>query len=500
MNTFHPDQTDQIGQAPFATNNQPYQANSQGLLDTTDHMPLNNGYDHPALPSASGANSSTPQIVFGPAGNAAIARAIDRDQSDLAAQAQTRLNRPTGMVRSLKTEDQYRDRVRGLYKYSRELRTDDPQLPVEPSPIDLVEDLITSAQPGLNGSAPRRSIASWRLYRSALLWHLAMSRHLHPLFESAYQDLAAIQTPSSEIRKSPVRLKKTFLAGDFALLVNQLGSMNQRGAVWGSRTSYWLQAGVVAGARGIEWRDTRWLDRDKCLLLIPNSKRKVSAPAFKKMREADHLNVKSVFDLQPPISINAAQSLGWTEIENQGSASMSGFEEGDHGNGDDNEDAPLESHRVVQINRNDAIYVDMHLISIYTHRKQQAAEGIGAELAFTRYTGMARTTLRNACAILFKGKRHYTLRHTRSQFAANMKVDNSIGAVAAMMGHTSTRTTMGSYGSRLSGLRSKGGIHLMPDGLRQIIADADTDTESSSIDTAWFTDVGAGAGGDQSAG
>lgn len=404
------------------------------------------------------------------------------------------------LARSSKTEEQYKIRVRGLYKASYNLRTTDPQFPVEPSPMDVIDDLVESVTPGPDGTPAKRSVASWRLYRAALLWHLAMNRHVHQTFEDAYQRLASLKYPEQITSKVTPRQKKTFKGSDFADLISTLGTLNRRKSTWGSRTAYWLQASVAAGARGTEWLKTSWLDREKLTLIIYNAKRKEADPAFKTMRaNKDDPSIQSVHDLQvhqlrenlTSEEFGAASTLDQPILERDFGEDEEMLES-DHISYDDSDPVDeVQDYRVVRINRNDAIYIDMHLMAIEAHYKEQhAAEGISAEEAFNRYKKMARHTLRNACDILFKGAKYYRLHDSRSQFSAERKTEHSIGAVASMMGHSSTRTTMSSYGSRHAGLKSKG------------LSQKNTHTQGQansdqSIDADWFNNV---SGGDSPAG
>jgi hypothetical protein len=347
------------------------------------------------------------------------------------------------------------------------LRTQDFENPVEPSPIDVVQDLIDSATPGPLGEKPLRTKASWALYRAALLWHLSSRRHQNIAYETAYQMLADTKSPSG-VKKSPPKTKVTFAGNDFVVIINALGSIDRLSTTWGAKTSYWMQAGIAAGARGGEWNGTSWLDRDKCQLLIPNSKRKVAAPPFVRMAEANATAannntpaVKSIYELDH-IENDDHSNMDMDTRSDEINISLTGEEA---------------SHRIVRIDRNDAIYIDMHLASIEQHAIAQSKHGVSRDDAFIRYYEMARRTLRKACDTAFKGKRYYRLYNTRSQFAANKKVDHPIGAVAAMMGHTGTRTTMGSYGSRADGLKGRKG---QSDTVGQSILDAFNQLEGES--------------------
>jgi len=331
-------------------------------------------------------------------------------------------------ARSQKTEDQYRDRVRSLYRQSSALRTLDSQNPVEPTPAEVTQDLIDSASEGPNGERPVRAKNSWALYRAALLWHLAGKRQVNEAYEAAYQKLARCKKPAGS-RRAPAPAKKTFVGDDFAKIINTLGQLNTRRSFWGSFTAFWLQAGVACGARPGEWVETSWLDRDKLQLLILNTKRKHSVPAFTKTAGLPDRTVHDVDAL----------------------------EDDDEDDDGDNEAGAVDAatHRIVRVDRNDAVYVDMHMATLERHIRRLVGKQVSPEIAFRRYHDMARRTLRMACDIAFKGERYYTLRTTRSQFSADRKVTHELGAVAAMMGQSNTRTCMQHYGSRRAGLKGR---------------------------------------------
>lgn len=373
--------------------------------------------------------SPGPQIIFAP-----LPRRPTASLMKIAKPIESNQHISTSRARSAKTEAQYRERVKGLYRQSSEIRTLDPQHPVEPSPLEVTNDLIESASHGPLGEPPVRAHASWALYRASLLWHLASRRNENPAYEEAYQVLANTKNPSGLNKSATKNAKKTFAGNDFKILINTLGQLDSKNVHWGSKTACWMQAGVAAGARGGEWEATSWLDKAKFQLLIPNGKRKVSKPAFMKMAVASGDSVKSVFDLDDDAQLQL---------------------EDDEQNEEDNNRLERNSHRIVRIDRNDAIYVHSHMASIAYHTLLQGQNGISPSDAFIHYYEMVRRTLRRACEIAFKGKKYYRLYDTRSQFSANKKVDHQLGAVAAMMGHLETRTTMSNYGSRADGLKSR---------------------------------------------
>lgn len=377
-------------------------------------------------------------------------------------------------ARSKNTERQYEDRIRGLYKGSSAARTTDLQNPVEPSPLEVVQDLIASVTPGIDGDPPQRSKASWHIYRSALLWHLSSMRNKNEAYREAYEFLAETKNPVG-VKISSQREKRTFVKDDLKMILNTLGGLNRhKDAMWGSRTAYWIQAGIAAGARGIEWHGTTWLDRDKLQLLIPTSKIKSSKPAFFKIAGATNAIIKEGSRNELARTVYDLEDDHENDIEYEQDGETDGW-------------APKnESHRVVRIDENDAIYVDMHLASIERHAiVQRLTNGVPPEVAFDRYYEMARRTMRNACEIAFKGKKYYRLYTTRSQFSADRKVDHSIGAVAEMMGHSDIKTTMSSYGSRAAGLK---GRKAQSDLLLQSLLETSRKTEKNPFESGRFNE------------
>lgn len=324
-------------------------------------------------------------------------------------------------VRSAGTEAQYVERVRSLWRASVEARTIDPQHPVEPTPAEVVQDLIDSAA----GDSPRRSPASFSLYRSALLWHLAQHQHEHAAYRVAYEALATTKRPPGVQQqagsKRKAAAKRCFVGNDLADLVNMLMEFNRRD-YWGSYTQYWLQATIACGARPGEWIGTSWIDRNALKIQIPNSKRKAASSApFERLAAAP--GALSVYDLPDT--------------------------EPDEDDDEDSDAAGIGPYRTVEVNRDEAVYIDLHLDAMESYIAKQLAQGAESrELAFARYYEMVRRTLRKACEVAFRGQKKYSLRSARSQFAANRKADHGLSAVAGDMGHGSERTTMGNYGAR----------------------------------------------------
>lgn len=318
-------------------------------------------------------------------------------------------------ARTRKTEREYETRVRSLYKRSVKKRTIDPELPAVVSPMDVVEDYMQEA---IN-----QSPASWRLYRAALLWHLATHRDRHQIYEDAYQLLASTRRApgpnpgsggSEGKRQRPRPQKKTIPEADLIKLINVLGAMN-RTVNWGARVQYWLIAGLSSGARPSEWERAGWLDDRKLVLCLPNAKRKRSAPIWGIV--ADGKTIHDIERDQPDLIQPGAELDPSTAVRN------------------------------VPIDFDDAfgrLNIDLHLDSLHSFMAENADKAD----PFKTYYDRCREVLRLACHRAFKGKKMYSLYVMRSQFAANKKAVNDLRTVADLMGHSSTRVTMGSYGPR----------------------------------------------------
>lgn len=322
-------------------------------------------------------------------------------------------------ARDVKTEEEYAKRVKALWRTSAEQRTIDPQNPHDPTPAEVVQDLIDAS----SGPSPRLAAASFSLYRSALLWHLAEHKDEHDSFRIAYLALAGTKRPSgtkqkaTSKRRGAAALKGAFAGNDLADLIKALNDFNTRD-YWGSYTQYWIQATIACGARPGEWLHTSWLDREALKLQILTSKRKSAAAPFERMAAAAE-PVASVYEL-PDIDPD-----------------------------EDDDDDGADAIRTIEVAREDALFIDFHLDAMNRYIAKQMADGVDSrEHAFFRYYDMVRRTLRAACKVAFKGNRMYSLRSARSQFAANRKATHELKAVSGDMGHTNSRTTMSNYGPR----------------------------------------------------
>lgn len=319
-------------------------------------------------------------------------------------------------ARTKRTEQEYEYRVRSLYKQSTKERTIDPQQPVVVSPMEMVQDLVQRAV----NLAP----GTWCLYRAALLWHLAANRDRYQIYEDAYQLLASTLRPPTGIPVTSAKpgnacgrryaTKRTIPEKDLVKLLNTLCAMN-RTVNWGARVQYWLMAGLASGARPCEWERASWLDDAKLVLCLPNAKRKRAAPTWDLVGEG-----KTIHDIerdQPDLIRPGEEHDPSTAVRN----------------------VPIDFANTLG-----RLLIDLHLKSLQSYMAEHANNAN----AFRTYYNNCRQVLWKACKRAFKGKKFYSLYVMRSQFAANKKAEYDLQTVAELMGHSSTRVTMSSYGPR----------------------------------------------------
>jgi hypothetical protein len=334
------------------------------------------------------------------------------------------------------TQKDYEYRVHLLYRNASERRTQDPHIPHVVSPLEVAQDLIES----VTGPTPR-SLSSWRVNRSALLSFLASNRHRSEKFVEAYDLLVAAEGPPKPLKIAATafidltskpfqpptsRRRQGIPLNDLILLLNTLAAQNTPRSDIGSCVQFWLQAGIGAGPRVAEWPGVAWLDRAQGLLSIPNAKLKVARPASAAIKSARAAGqeVHSVHDIEPSDADSEDYSAGRAK------------------------------RRVVQVTEENALWVDLHLSAMWSYLSSNMAQGVSLEEAFKNYYDRCRNQLLEACKIAFQGRRSYTLRMARSQFAANAKMTASFEEVAEMMGHEVSDTTIRHYAPRRFGWRT----------------------------------------------
>lgn len=310
-------------------------------------------------------------------------------------------------ARSPNTEKQYDSRVRMIWRRSVDSRSTDPQQPVVVTPLEVTQDFVASRA--------RVSEATWNLYRAALLCHLVQHRHENDVYEQSYHLLSTVKARSTPGAKTKKARKKTISEEHLNQVIDTLGGMN-RHVHWGSRTQFWLQAGLGSGLRPGEWFGASWLDHEKqTILCVPNGKRKTTVPVFT--------------IVSPGQTIHDVEANN-PELLTPGSASD-------------------ETKRIrnVEIEPRDKLWVNLHMGSLNSYLEKVPEHE--RESRFVTYYNMCRKVLHSACVRTFDGKKQYPLYVMRSQHAANMKAEMPLADVSARMGHeASGKTTKKDYGPR----------------------------------------------------
>lgn len=318
-------------------------------------------------------------------------------------------------ARTRETEFQYLDRVHKFIRDAKAKRAPDPETDVIITPMDLVDDLFEKAD----------SLAanSWKTYRSALLWYLAVKRKVAPAYEEAYTRVAAAATkpaPAPTRERSTRKPPKSISEAHFTTLVAQLSTMNRHSG-WGTRTQYWLHAAIATGARPQEWVGAGWAEPGSGLLRLNNAKRKIAKPS---QLGGTGKTIHDVESATPEL-IDPGLLLD-----------------------------PERDFRTVPIDAKDRLWVGQHLsaLAAYTATRPE----LSALKAYKAYYNVCRSVLTDACHRAFAGKRLYSLYVMRSQFASNKKAVLPLDEVAALMGHESDKTTRSFYGRRKDAFGGKG--------------------------------------------
>lgn len=319
--------------------------------------------------------------------------------------------------RKPKTEEDYLRRVKFLMRKSSEMRTLDPEQPHVPTPLDVVEDLLHLA--------PRYTIHTWLLYRSALLWYLASNLNRHSeqannIFSMAYKRLASTRAkPGARDPRTRIQTAATNMRGipeaDFVTLLQELSTNRRKAANWSSRVSIYLQAILAAGLRPGEWCTATWQDDTKSALQVVTLKTKETMA---------HLDGTALYE---PDGVHPRPP---------------------------NPDASPRI-RTVPVDPEDRLMVDLHLENIRGYLLG-VEPGDATAKRYKTYYEYCRRALDRVCRRLWAGKKSYSLYDGRHQFAANRKAEMSLEDVAKLLGHESTRSTV-IYASKVKAWSRKRG-------------------------------------------
>ena len=298
---------------------------------------------------------------------------------------------------------------------------------------------------------PTIAVSTKCTYRAAIVWALKQP-DIEFSQESREQGLELIRAfkpregVDQEITRTSRVSARAIPEEDLGPLLNSLLSARSSSRAWPAKTTAWLVAGIATGARPGEWETAYWLDRNRRILRLPNSKLKKQAPItwqhiperllrradaeLALMAAADPENFSAVISAAKRQSALLARNLAFFD---QAEAST-----------DASNAAAIETlrrlrawelhnaglaWRDIEIQFRAVGAVDAHLTNL---QQFLALEGEGR---FETYFNGCRGALLTACKLAFKDGRLYSLYDTRSTAAANMKATIGAEAAAMVMGH-----------------------------------------------------------------
>lgn len=311
---------------------------------------------------------------------------------------------------------------------------------------DLIELLQTDTTIKLGTKGTYKAAIIWALnqpdfgFSPEMRDHgLKLARAFDPR-ESAEQEILRNTRPSA--RSIPEK--------DLGILLNGLLSARSSQQSWAAKTTSWLNAGVATGARPGEWEFAYWLDRDRRILRLPNSKLKKQAPFtwqhiperllnradadLASMAEEDLENISAVVAAAKRHSDALARNLAF-------------FDQVEASTDESNAEAieTLRRLRAWELHNAGLAWRDIEVpvrwvgaVDAHLTNLQQYLSGAptrAGEPTFERYYGGCRVALHKACRRAFPDGRLYSLYDTRSTAAANMQATIGAEAAAAVMGH-----------------------------------------------------------------
>ncbi len=289
------------------------------------------------------------------------------------------------------------------YRFSVDKRTIDPEEPALVSLTDIVSDYLL-----------RTDLAqSTRLnIRSAFLWYFH-SGHPEPNadLDNALTLIRNMNKPKGRISARFGR--NTISPEDLTKLLNFLDAKSTR-SEWGRRSAAWIRAGLVSGARPVEWLDAQLVklgDTENSAIRILNAKVKMHGETFRPANP-----------IEEPCS-QASEEQWFIE-------SLSPFDDDmDH----------VDQHRSVRIvpleQDLDLVYVKNHM-QLIDDFLRQCKSGKSMEINFSKYHMGCCQAIARACASIWKGRRSYCLYTMRGQFSANMKAAKGTKVTAELLGHS----------------------------------------------------------------
>lgn len=304
-------------------------------------------------------------------------------------------------------------------------------------------------------SAPTIATGTKMTYRSAVLWALERSdfefyederaeginavRAFNPRLSRSRSDIPKLVTRRYRTRGRSIPEE------DLDPLLNALLSSKSSKTAWAAKTTTWLMAGIATGARPGEWETAYWLDFDRRILRLPNSKLKKQAPfnwsyvPARLMSRAETDVIRMAATEQPDPAEEPARHLDLVE------RNLRFFDVAEPQTGNEVAVDTLHRLRAWELHNASLAWRDIEVPYRWVgavnahmnHIREYLADG--GDQTFQRLFNGCRAALAAACKRAFPDGRMYSLYDTRSTAAANMQASMGADRAALVMGHYKKR-------------------------------------------------------------
>lgn len=289
--------------------------------------------------------------------------------------------------------------VMAAARYSKAKRTVDWEEPASVTITQVVQDL-----------ADREDLTreTKLVTRSALLWYIKSGQVQDN--EDTRQGMAMLESMTTPGGRKPTLIRpKTISEEDLSKLMDEIYDRTDKSS-WARRCAVWIYAGLVTGARPIEWLHAEWSDEEKTTLRLKNAKVKLLAPAFIRKEAAED---------RPEL-----ESLHYWDLDE------------------------AEQFREIPLAKEaDRSMVENHLYYINEFVPHDMSEK-GRRLEFQKYHDACALVIRRACRKIWGNKKSFSLYTMRGQFSANMQAAHGPEKTAELMGHCSADSPSAAYYGR----------------------------------------------------
>lgn len=372
--------------------------------------------------------------------------------------ADAEVNSPSDSVRNLNswaeqavqpvaesTASQYRQfYVMLVNRVARHLGTD----PAFVTPAAVVAEIDSDPTISTGTKMTYRSAVVWALERSGFEFYeedrlegLKAVRAFQPRRSRSRSDIPELVTRRYRTRGRAIAEE------DLGPLLNALLSSKSSKTEWAAKTTTWLNAGIATGARPGEWETAYWLDFDRRILRLPNSKLKKQAP-FDWSHVPARLMSRAETDLIEMASLVPAIPADGAALHHALVARNLGFFNVAESRTDRNNEVSLDTLRRLrawELHNAGLAWRDIEVSSRWVgavnahlnHIREYLAGG--GDQTFQRLFNGCRAALAAACKRAFPDGRLYSLYDTRSTAAANMQASMGADRAALVMGHYKKR-------------------------------------------------------------